>query len=142
MEVVSDTGGIYAIYDIRDRSHAAVMRLISTEKRIIIPTPLLGELGYLLGARLGARALSLFLQDLASGAFALEPFLPEDIRRCRELVDKYADLELGLTDAAVIATAERLNIDPILTVDERDFRPIRNARGAPFKLLPLDEPTS
>ncbi len=142
MEVVSDTGGIYAIYDVRDEYHAAVMRLISAETRIILPTPLLGELGYLLGARLGPRALSIFLQDLADGVFALEPFLPEDVRRCRELVDKYADLELGLTDAAVIATAERLNINQILSVDERDFRPIHNARGARFILLPVDETTS
>jgi predicted nucleic acid-binding protein len=142
LEVVSDAGGIYAIYDVGDEYHAAVMRVVGAEKRIIVPTPLLGELGYLLGARLGPRALSTFLQDLAEGVFALEPFLPQDVRRCRELVDKYADLELGLTDAAVIATAERLNVDRILTVDERDFRPIRNAHGAPFVLLPLDEPTS
>lgn len=82
------------------------------------------------------------MRDLAKGSYVMEEFTREDTVRSLELLDKYADLELGLTDAAVIATAERLNIDPILTVDERDFRPIRNARGAPFKLLPLDEPTS
>jgi uncharacterized protein len=116
------------------------MRLIAGDKHLVIPTPLLGELGYLLGVRLGSRAVSTFLKDLQDGAYLLEAFLPEDILRCRELLDKYADLDLGLTDAAVIATAERLNINRILTVDERDFRPIRNARGAPFVLLPADEP--
>lgn len=140
MAIVTDSGGIFAIYDSGDHRHAAITRLIATESHLVIPTPLLGELGYLLGVRLGSRAVSTFLQDLQSSAFTLEPFLPEDISRCRELLDKYADLDLGLTDAAVIATAERLNINRILTVDERDFRPIRNARGAPFVLLPADEP--
>jgi hypothetical protein len=139
--IVTNTGGLFAIYDVRDQQHAAVTRLISAEN-LVIPTPLLGELGYLLDGRLGLRAVSAFLKDLHDGAFALEPFLPEDILRCRELLDKYADLDLGLTDAAVIATAERLNINRILTVDERDFRPIRNARGAPFILLPADEPSN
>ena len=142
MAIITDSGGVFAIYDSRDHRHAAITRLVATESQLVIPTPLLGELGYLLGVRLGSRAVSTFLQDLQANAFTLEPFLPEDIIRCRELLDKYADLDLGLTDAAVIATAERLNINRILTVDERDFRPIRNARGAPFVLLPADDPSN
>jgi len=38
----------------------------------------------------------------------------------------------------VIATAERLGIRTILTVDERDFRAVRTSRGEPFVLLPAD----
>ena len=51
---------------------------------------------------------------------------------------KYRDLALGLVDAAVIATAERLEIYRILTLDERDFRAVRTARGHPLVLLPAD----
>ena len=58
--------------------------------------------------------------------------------RCRALLEHYADLKLGLCDAAVIATAERLGIDRILTVAERDFRVIRSSEGKPFRLLPAN----
>jgi predicted nucleic acid-binding protein len=35
-------------------------------------------------------------------------------------------LDLRLADAAFIATAERLEICRILTIHERDFRPVRS----------------
>jgi predicted nucleic acid-binding protein len=46
-------------------------------------------------------------------------------------------LDIGLADAAVVATAERLKIPRILAVDERGFRDIRPRRGH-FMLLPAD----
>ena len=69
----------------------------------------------------------------------MEPFTEADAARCKELLLKYEDLDLGLVDAAVVATAERLNIRRILTVDERDFRAVRPARGEPFVLMPGDD---
>jgi hypothetical protein len=60
------------------------------------------------------------------------------LQRCAALLTKYSDLDLGLCDAAVVTVAERLGTDRILTVDERDFRAIRSARGKPFRLLPAD----
>ena len=48
------------------------------------------------------------------------------------------DLDLGLADASVIATAERLEVYRILTVDERDFRAVRTVRGDSLVLLPAD----
>jgi len=71
----------------------------------------------------------------------LEPTTREDIARCRELITAYRDLDLGLVDSAVIATAERLAIRRVLTVDERDFRPVRPKGGA-LTLLPADSTTS
>jgi len=37
-----------------------------------------------------------------------------------------------------MATAERLNVLRILTVDERDFRAVVSRDGRPFRLLPAD----
>jgi uncharacterized protein len=53
------------------------------------------------------------------------------------LIATYRALDIGLEDAAVVATAERLKIPRILTVDDRDFRAIRPRRGH-FTLLPAD----
>lgn len=51
---------------------------------------------------------------------------------------QYQDLNLGLADASVIATAERLRIQAILTLDERHFRVIRPNGFDHFILYPAD----
>ena len=78
-----------------------------------------------------------FLDGIAGGAYTLEPLTAQDLERCRELIAGYRDLDLGLADTAVMATAERLGVPRILTLDERDFRAVRPLRG-PFVLLPSD----
>ena len=139
MAIVADSGGVYGLYDRRDSAHARLRAAVERERdQLVIPSVVLGELDYLLRVRLGQRALLQFLSDLDAGAFLLETIAPADLRRCAELLEKYSDLDLGLCDAAVVAVAERLGTDRILTVDERDFRAVRSARGKPFRLLPGD----
>jgi hypothetical protein len=52
------------------------------------------------------------------------------------LVRTYANLPLGTVDAAVVATAERLRVHEIATVDRRDFTIVRPAHIEAFTLLP------
>ncbi len=139
MALIADSGAIYAIYDARDRHHSAVADAIDREtETIIVPMALLAEIDYLLRARVGSRAVSRFLEGVKIGVFVLEPFTAADVSRCRALLQTYADLDLGLADASVIAAAERLRVRRILTVDERHFRAVRAADGKPFVLLPAD----
>ena len=139
MALIADSGAIYALYDARDRHHASVTRVIENEKGlIVIPMAILAEIDYLLRIRLSSRAVSRFLEGIAVGGFTLEPFTALDLSRCQSLLDTYADLNIGLADAAVIAAAERLGIRRILTVDERHFRVVRGSDGKPFTLLPAD----
>ncbi len=138
MTLVADTGALYALYDADDTHHAAVRGVIEDEPgAIVIPVVILAELDYLLRTFLGIDAELDFLNGVISGAYTLEPLVPADLVRCHALISTYKDLDPGLVDVAVIATAERLNIRTILTVDERDFRVIRPKRGL-FKLLPAD----
>ena len=87
---------------------------------------------------LGVDAELIFLDNLISGAFSLEVSTSEDLPRIRELIEQYRDIDLGLADASVIATAERLGVQRILTVDERDFRIVRPRNFQYFTLLPTD----
>jgi predicted nucleic acid-binding protein len=138
MSLVADTGGLYALYDADDAHHAAVRRIVQKETGpIIVPSAILGELDYLLREFLGTDAELDFLDGLISGALVLEPMTATDVERCRELIATYRDLDPGLVDSAVIATAERLGINRVLTVDERDFRAIR-PKGRSLTLLPSD----
>jgi len=138
VSLVADTGGLYALYDADDAYHAVVRDLVQREVGpIIVPSAVLGELDYLLREFLGIDAELDFLDGLSTGALTLEPFTPSDVTRCRELIATYRDLDLGLVDSAVIATAERLEVRRVLTVDERDFRAVR-PKGGPLTLLPSD----
>jgi hypothetical protein len=132
MSLVADTGGLYALYAVRGV-------ILKEPGPIIVPSAILGELDYLLREFLGVDAELDFLDGLISGALRLEPMTPADVLRSRELVATYRDLDLGLglVDGAVIATAERLGIPRVLTVDERDFRAVR-PKGKPLTLLPSD----
>ncbi len=139
MALIADSGAVYALYDARDRHHSAVARVVGDEHgSIIVPTAILAEIDYLLRFRLGSRALFRFLEGISAGGFSLEPFTSQDLASCQSLLRTYADLNLGLADASVVATAERLGIRRVLTVDERHFRVVRAADGKPFTLLPAD----
>ncbi len=139
MAIIADSGGIYGLYDQRDPAHPALRRAIEQEgDHIVISTASLGEIDYLLRSRLGNRALIQFITDIRNSAFRVEPLTAQDWSHCEKSLLKYSDLDIGLCDAAVVATADRLETSRILTVDERDFRIMRTARGKPFRLLPAD----
>ena len=104
----------------------------------MVSAAILSEVDYLISTKLGVNAELDLLADFLAGAFTLEPFTLADLRRSRELIDQYRALDIGLADAAVIATAERIGTRRIVTVDERHFRVVRAANGKPFTLLPAD----
>lgn len=139
MTLVADSGALYALYDANDRHHRAVAEsLDAAQGPVVVPAALLSEVDYLLRHFLGIDAELDFLRSLEEGAFLLEPFTDEDLSRVCELVERYRDLDLGLADAAVVATAERLHTKTLLTVDERDFRAVRHRNGSSFVLWPAD----
>ncbi|MCB1920045.1 MAG: PIN domain-containing protein [Candidatus Competibacteraceae bacterium] len=138
MALIVDSGAVYALYDADDAHHTAVRHVVEQDPGpLIIPTVILAEIDYLLREFLGVDAELCFFQDVATGAFLLEPLTTTDWARCQELVALYRDLEPGLADTAVFATAERLHIKQVLTVDERDFRAMRSTLGF-LILLPAD----
>lgn len=101
-----------------------------------MPTLVVTEVTYLLGSRLGAEPEVRFLGDLAAGAFTVEPVSPADWLRIAELVARYRDLPLGTVDASVVATAERLGLHEIATLDRRHFGVVRPDHVEAFALLP------
>jgi predicted nucleic acid-binding protein len=138
MSVIADTGVIYAFYDGNDSYHEAARTIISEHSgKIIVPDVILTEVDYLLLSFLGVDAELDFLQDVLNGVYLLHSLNEQILQRCGELIARYRDLELGLADTAVMATAEQLGIYHILTVDERDFRAV--SLQAPLTLLPADQ---
>jgi predicted nucleic acid-binding protein len=101
-----------------------------------VPVPVVVEADQLLRAQLGAHAARLFLAAVAAGEHDVAYLSAGLLRRAVEIDARFADLNLGFADAAVMAVAERHDL-PILTFDFEHFRATRPERG--YWRLVIDE---
>lgn len=74
----------------------------------------------------------------STGAYRLEPFSAADVVEARRVIERYADLDLGLADASNIVLAVRHGTLDVLPLDERHFRTVTRPDGRPFRLLSAD----
>lgn len=143
MALICDTGALFALYDADDAHHQTVRSVLESDPGpYYVPVVLLAEVDYLFTVRLGVQAALDFLESCEAGVFTLVPFSSEDLHRARQLMKQYRDLRVGLADASVVATAERLGIPRVLTVDERHFRTIIPQGLGYFQILPADRTSS
>ena len=140
MALICDTSGLFALYDISSAVHTATVAVVEVEAgELFVPVVLLVEIDYLLHSRLGADAARDFFRSVEAGEFTLIPFLPAEVVRCGELLTQYRDMNIGLADAAVVATAERLAMPRLLCLDQRHFRAIQPRGLGHFVLSPADQ---
>jgi predicted nucleic acid-binding protein len=124
--IVLDTSAILALLDADDPDHERCVSALSDHAApFLVPAGILGEVGYLVEAKLGPHALRDLVDDLDRRAFALDCG-DEDFADIGRLLARHEDLRLGLSDAAVIACAARRDA-PVLTLDFRDFGPVARA---------------
>ncbi|MDQ6746550.1 MAG: VapC toxin family PIN domain ribonuclease, partial [Candidatus Dormibacteraeota bacterium] len=93
----------------------------------LVPTVVLAEIGCMVGRELGEKVLDEVLGNIESGALQLDCGL-DDVPRLRTLLTQYPDFDLEVTDAAVIACAER-NGGRVLTLDRRDMEVVARGRS-------------
>lgn len=137
--IVLDTSGLLAAIDASQRHHdAAAAALRGAGGPLLLSPFVLAELDYLLASRVSSQAAMALLEQVAGGAYRLEPMAAEDVARASEVMHRYRDLELGLADASIVVLAERHRTVDVLTLDERHFRAIAGPAGRPFRLLPAD----
>lgn len=132
---VVDAGPLYAAADADDRDHeASRAALARSDLRLVVPALAVAEATYFVGRRLGPEAEGRFLRGL--GTLDVEGPTSEDFVRMGELVEQYADFPLGGTDASVIALAERVQAQIVLTLDRRHFSAVTPRHVAALELLP------
>lgn len=135
MSLIVDTGAVYASYNQRDSWHERVKTLLSEEtEALILPAATIPEIDYLLGKRFGARGRLAFYEDIESSVYLIAGLPQDSYKRVFELNRRYADLDLGFVDAAVIATSEALGLPRIATTDRRHFSVV--AGEVRLELLP------
>ena len=137
MALICDTGPLYAAMDIADQDHVACARLLeTTDEQVLVPAPVVVELDWLVGQRLGPDAFLSFLADSLDGLLEVVDLQTQDDLRVRELLDRYRDLALGFVDAAVLSVVERLGETKLATLDHRHFTIVRPRHVPAIRLVP------
>lgn len=103
----------------------------------MIPSPVLPEVDYLASERIGPAPMLALLHDVERGAYRIEDLRFDDYPRVRELMDRYADQDLGFVDASVLAIVERLGEPKLATLDRRHFAVVRPRHVDALDLLPV-----
>lgn len=135
--LLCDTGVLLAAGNIKDHFHLACVELLRhAQGPLLVPSPVMGEMGYLLQSRVGPQAEVTFLKSFGVDGFQVAELEAGDVQRMAELVETYMDLPLGIVDAAVVAIAERLRLTEIATIDHRHFTVVRPRHVSAFMLLP------
>ncbi len=115
--------------------HAAVAAALRRfSRRLVIPSLCIAETCHLLERAAGWQTEAAFLDSAAT--LVVVPVEPEDLRRSAELVRQFHSFPLGGVDASIVALAERLDTDTIMTLDHRHFRAIKPRHCEFFHLLP------
>ena len=134
-ELLLDTGALVSLLDRSQSRHRELTEFFTGWRSAVVSTEaVLTESTHLLGRVPGGRkaCLDFFL----AGGATLVPSSTASLGRCRELIEKYADLPMDYADASLVALAEDLETDLVLTTDRRDFQIYRGSKRRPFQILP------
>jgi uncharacterized protein len=136
MTALLDTGFLLAVLDADDSLHDRCTAALLAEPQPLLPDVVLPELAYLILRELGYSALVGFLRALTKDELVIEKTDENDLERAAEILEKYADSRVDFVDCMIVAIAERLNIQQILTVDQRHFQLFRPKHCSYFIILP------
>lgn len=136
--ILVDAGPLIAAFDNSDARHTDCADLLRTSSdELLVPQLVIAEVCYMIGrAQFGAATEAMFLRSFADGSLTAVPLEPSDFERMAELVEQYASLPLGGSDASVLALAERLEVDKVATLDRRHFTVVRTRHRTALTLLP------
>jgi Predicted nucleic acid-binding protein, contains PIN domain len=125
--VLVDAGSIIAYFDRSDDWHECCSDFIdSFTGQFITTAAVVTEVMWHL--RSDYRVQNEFLLRLSMQVFKDESMLPEDYARIAELNKQYSDLPADFADLSLVAVAERMGIDSVVTVDG-DFHVYRIRQG-------------
>ena len=127
MAILLDSSAILAAADQSDLNHRAALAWFSrVNEPLMIGALTLGELDLLLQRELGLRATFALLKSVGSGAIKVVAPTTADLIRATELMRETTEYRPRLTDAVLVATAERLGVTRVAVFDRRPiaiFRP-------------------
>lgn len=122
IDTLIDTGPLLATINRNDNRHNECATLL---RRLDCPfyttLAVITEAMHLLGRHTGPPGQAALWRMLLRGDLVVEHPTQRDLRRMAELMDRYADRPMDFADASLVAIAERLRLDRIVTIDRTDF---------------------
>ena len=135
--MIADTSGLLAYYNAAEPAHERVKAAVESAAEPLVVSPfVVAELDYLLASRAGVPAELAVLGELGSGAYELPALTATDIVTCAQIVERYADQKVGVTDASLVLLANRFDTRTILTLDHRHFDVLKSLKGKKFLVVP------
>jgi len=135
--IIVDSGVLIAAADADDRHHDVCLQLFREHAPdFVVPAGVVVEVCWMLGRHVSIDLEAEFLGSIADGELHVEALTPVDYQRTAQLVTTYRNLPLDAVDAMVIATAERLRVTTVATIDHRHFSVVRPNHAPNFELLP------
>ncbi len=137
MTAIVDTSFLVSLINPREQHHQACVAVArQLHERLVIPQVVLPEACYLVDKYVGHPAMRAMVRQLTLPQWNLEPLQEGDLARVAAVLDQYHDQSLDFADACIVAIAERLHVQRVLTLDRRHFTLIRPQHGVAFEILP------
>ncbi|MAU12614.1 MAG: twitching motility protein PilT [Anaerolineaceae bacterium] len=134
---IVDTSFIVAMFNKNDKYYQACQDAYHKQAQVIfLLQPALSEIAYMLRRYSPYNTVITFFNGISQSKFQLIEVNESDLLRAAAIMGQYADAELDFVDAAIVAVAERLSIQDIFTLDQRDFSIIRPKHCDYFRLTP------
>ncbi len=135
--ILLDTSGLLAAIDSSQNQHAEAAAALREAGGPLLLSPfVLAELDCLLATKVSAKAQRALLDEVARGAYQLEPFAAADVASATVVIRRYRDLAIGVADASIVVLAERHGVLDVLTLDRRHFQALQGPEGRRFRLRP------
>lgn len=132
-KILIDSGPLIALFDASDKHHHDAVNFIKTNKYPLVTTlASITETLHLLDFNRNAQID--FLEWVHRGAVEIHNIENHDFSRLKELTEKYHDLPMDFADSCLVYLAEKLNLNPIATID-RDFTIYRIQGRKKFKII-------
>jgi len=135
--VVVDTSALLAFFDANEPQHDAVVEAIQSSRAPLIVSPyVIAELDYLVMTQHGVRAQRTILTEIAGGAWELASMDRARLADANRIVERFADIPVGVADASNVVLAEVYGTRAIVTLDRRHFTILRFDDGSRVDVRP------
>jgi hypothetical protein len=135
MAILLDASAILAAADTADLNHAAARSWFATvDEPLLVGALTLAEADHVLQRELGPAASLALVASCASGAVRIVCPTESDLERAAALLRSAGEHRPRLSDALLVAAAERLGVRRVATFDRRPIAVLapRGPRGEPL----------
>jgi hypothetical protein len=135
MIAILDTGPWVALIDRSESKHTeCVQWLKNFSGRLYSTEAVLTEVLYILNFSITAQCAALGF--VLNSVVEIVPASTASLKKCKNLMKKYADLPMDYADATIVCLASETDIQNIVTFDRKDFGIYKLPKEKNFTILP------